>query len=399
MTLKKLIGQLHLWLGLASGLVVFIVGITGCCYVFIEEIQNITEPWQSVKEQPRAYLLPSNIRQIASDEIHGKQVGYVSYTPEKAAYAGAFGKDYSYGIYINPYTGKVQHVKNFKEKRFDFFSFVLDGHLNLWLPYKIGRPIVDAGVLVFVILLISGLVLWWPKNWSKVNRDKSFKIKWGARFKRLNYDLHNVPGFYMMLVLLVIAFTGLVYSYGWFARSLYWATSGGNLYPEYEAAVSDTTKTAVIEATSIDSLWLLHTYPSKQVGSSVSFPGDDKKAVIEIRVNHQPGSFYKQDIFDYDRHTLQPLKGQGLYVGKYADASAGDRIGRMNYDIHVGQIGGLPTKILAFFASLICASLPVTGFYIWWGKRRKKGKGKRREKVKRKRKRGQTYRQKRIAEI
>jgi uncharacterized iron-regulated membrane protein len=43
----------------------------------------------------------------------------------------------------------------------------------------------------------------------------------------------------------------------------------------------------------------------------------------------------------------------------------------MNYDIHVGAIGGLTGKIIAFIASLVCASLPVTGFLIWWGKRRK----------------------------
>jgi len=43
-----------------------------------------------------------------------------------------------------------------------------------------------------------------------------------------------------------------------------------------------------------------------------------------------------------------------------------------NYDIHVGAILGLPTKIIAFIVSLICASLPVTGFMIWWGRRKKK---------------------------
>jgi len=43
----------------------------------------------------------------------------------------------------------------------------------------------------------------------------------------------------------------------------------------------------------------------------------------------------------------------------------------MNYDIHVGQILGLTGKIIAFFVSLICASLPVTGFIVWLGKRKK----------------------------
>jgi uncharacterized iron-regulated membrane protein len=49
----------------------------------------------------------------------------------------------------------------------------------------------------------------------------------------------------------------------------------------------------------------------------------------------------------------------------------GERLVEMNYDIHVGAIGGLTGKIIAFIASLVCASLPVTGFIIWWGKRRR----------------------------
>jgi uncharacterized iron-regulated membrane protein len=43
----------------------------------------------------------------------------------------------------------------------------------------------------------------------------------------------------------------------------------------------------------------------------------------------------------------------------------------MNYDIHIGNILGLPGRIAMFFAALIGASLPITGFYIWWGRKRK----------------------------
>ncbi|MBS1566334.1 MAG: PepSY domain-containing protein, partial [Bacteroidetes bacterium] len=71
-------------------------------------------------------------------------------------------------------------------------------------------------------------------------------------------------------------------------------------------------------------------------------------------------------------YTLAELKGTGVYATKYADAKVGDKIYRMNYDIHVGAIAGLPGKIIAFFVSLVCASLPVTGFIIWWGKKKRK---------------------------
>ena len=53
------------------------------------------------------------------------------------------------------------------------------------------------------------------------------------------------------------------------------------------------------------------------------------------------------------------------------DMPSGERLNMLGYPIHVGSIMGLPGKITAFFTSLICASLPITGFLIWWGRRRK----------------------------
>jgi uncharacterized iron-regulated membrane protein len=44
----------------------------------------------------------------------------------------------------------------------------------------------------------------------------------------------------------------------------------------------------------------------------------------------------------------------------------------MYYDIHIGKILGLPGQLLVFFASLIVASLPITGFYIWYGRKFKR---------------------------
>ena len=84
---------------------------------------------------------------------------------------------------------------------------------------------------------------------------------------------------------------------------------------------------------------------------------------------------YNADYFHYDQYTGKSLKTVGSWDSKFKDAKLADKIARMNYDIHVGAVLGLPGKILAFFASLIAASLPVTGFVIWWG-RRKKSKAK-----------------------
>ena len=64
------------------------------------------------------------------------------------------------------------------------------------------------------------------------------------------------------------------------------------------------------------------------------------------------------------------------YNGRYKDASWGDKLRRMNYEIHTGSVLGLPGQLLVFFAALLGASLPLTGFYIFFVKRRNKNKNK-----------------------
>jgi uncharacterized iron-regulated membrane protein len=373
---KKLAGQLHLWLGLASGLVVFIVSVTGCLYVFRDEISLLTaDAPVRVHTRNMPYLPPSRLMGLAEKYLPGKQPNGIRLERGKALSMNFFGEGYSYELLLDPYTGKLIKATDYKKREgeFNFFGFVLDGHLNLWLPYKIGRPIVDYSILVFVITLITGLILWWPKKWNKYNREKSFRVKWTATFKRLNYDLHNVLGFYALLVLLVIASTGLVWAFGWFQQSLYWLTSGGRSAPQWINVASDTTFAGTPAVQPADKIWNRLWENNHQMKSIyMGFPRERADAFF-VNINPRSGTLYRQDIYYFDRYTLKEIYGGGVYSQKrYAKASVADKINRMNYDLHVGQLLGLPGKILAFFASLISASLPVTGFLVWWGRRKKK---------------------------
>ena len=59
---KKIINFLHLWLGLASGIIVFIIAVTGCLYAFKEEIQNYTETYRFVETENKPFLFPSQLQ-------------------------------------------------------------------------------------------------------------------------------------------------------------------------------------------------------------------------------------------------------------------------------------------------------------------------------------------------
>lgn len=366
MTVKKFIGKAHLWLGLSSGLLVCFLGITGCLLVFEKEIRPLFDSLD-VAPQAGAYKLPSELKAAAEKHLDGRKVVGLEYPGRnKSALAYYYNADEYFIVALNPYTGAVLQVKNMNH---DFFRVVTMGHYYLWLPPAIGQPIVASATLVFLLMLITGLVLWWPKN--NAARKQRFSVKWNARWRRVNYDLHSVLGFYMTWVVIFIALTGLVMGFQWFSKSVYWITSGGEVAVIEEHPLSDTTKQQATTLNPADQIWLKYKNTIPKEGSASIYFANNKTDLVEWIVNYRPGTYYKQDVYHFDQHTLQEVPVASPYHGRYADVSTADKIARMNYDIHVGAIGGLPTKILAFFGSLIAASLPVTGFYIWWGRRKK----------------------------
>ncbi|WP_197705842.1 PepSY-associated TM helix domain-containing protein [Filimonas lacunae] len=381
---RRINDWLHLWLGLASGIVVVIVSITGCIYVFEREIRTVTEPFQYVKAENKPLLPPSVLKQKAelfafggkTDTLERKINGVTYNAPGYAVMSNYSTKAKGYCIiYQNPYTGEV-----LKEKRLetDFFRTVLMGHYYLWLPHEVGHVVVGWAIFIFLLLLITGLIMWWPKNLKKANVDKSFKIKWGASFKRVNYDLHNVMGFYVLLVAFAIAVTGLVWSFEWFSKSYYWTLSGGktlNVGRNNKPKLDSASLTKVLFTHPEDVLWqrMMAQYPNNQGSLQVQFAAK-KGSTLNIGYNPQAKTYYKREFRSFHPATLEEIKGKGIYAMPYAKATVADKIYRMNYDIHVGAIAGLTGKIIAFFASLTCATLPVTGFIIWWGKKKKKKK-------------------------
>lgn len=369
MIFKKAIVKIHLWLGLSSGLVVLLLGITGCILAFEVEIRNLTESFRKVEIENKPYLPPSSIKAIAEKHLKSKTALGIEYPGTGKAAVAAYYDETNYElVFINPYNGQVLKYKNMPD---DFFRIILEGHFYLWLPHHIGQPIAASATLIFLVMMITGLILWWPKY--KAARKQRFAIKWSAKWRRKNYDLHNVLGFYMTWIAIFIAITGLVFGFQWFAKSLFWVTSGGETMVEHTHPVSDTTQTASF-TNMADHLWNEHRIGVKENESLGVYFAHLSTDPVEIVVNHRPGTYYNSDFYHYDQYTGKELSATGSYAGKFKEAAVADKIVRMNYDIHVGAVLGLPGKILAFFASLIAASLPVTGFYIWWGRRRKSKK-------------------------
>jgi len=375
MSFKKIVGKIHLWLGLGSGLVVLIVGLTGCILAFREEIEHITHPWLFSPAHAGDPLPPSviwdKVQEKGQDKGQLRLLNMQYPGPGRSvivSYAGL--QSGNRKTFVDPHSGALLATGR---PAVDFFDFIEHGHRWLWFPWQIGRPIQGTCILIFLVMMITGMILWWPKRWSKAGRQKSFTVKWKAGRKRINYDLHNVLGFYMNWVVIFIVITGLSWSFQWMARTVYFTASGGRSMAAFKIPSSDTTLgKSPFNMTKADSIWWRQPAGLRSAqGLFFIFPAT-KAAPLLLLTNDRPGTTFRRSFHYYDQYTLKDITRPNIVTGDYDRAALADKIIRMRYDLHTGGLLNLPGKILAFLGSLVAASLPVTGFLIWRGKRKKK---------------------------
>src|SRR5690606_18805637 len=226
MKFRKIMFELHKILGLISGVVVFIVAITGCCWVFKEELQGLNDDYKKVVPQDKPVLTVSEAKMLAQEVFPDKSIHGSLYQKADDAIEVIFYElepEFYQSVFLNPYSGKVIQVEDHLS---GFFAFVLKGHMRLWLPVEIGEQVVGVSILIFILILISGLVLWVPKK--RKNLDQRIKFKWkdSTRWKRKNFDLHAIIGFYICSLALILAFTGSVMSYDWIYSAFYKSIGG-----------------------------------------------------------------------------------------------------------------------------------------------------------------------------
>ncbi len=372
---RKMLLQIHKIVGLGTGLVVFIVAITGCFWAFKEEIDGLYDTYKYVVPKiDQDFIAASEVKKIAEDHIPDKTIHGVVYGRPNEAVEVVFYQTtpelFYQSLFLNPYSGVViKRVDN----NAGFFAFVLKGHLRLWLPEGIGSRVVSYSILLFLGMLISGLILWYPRNKkNKKHWKQRLQFDWNSktRWKRKNFDLHTVTGFYISSLGLVLAFTGCVMAFNWFYFIAYKVT-GGDKAPQFIIPNSEQVFVAgSLKKQKYDALIpMLYAENPDVKNVELHYPENDTTSIL-VEVSNSKGLYYDMDYRFFDQTTLKELATTSIY-GKYEDAHFADKVIRMNYDIHIGAIGGIAGKIIAFVVSLICATLPVSGVLLWYGRRYK----------------------------
>ncbi len=460
-TLRDFFYRLHLWLGLASGLILFVVCLSGSLYVFREEARRLVAP-------ELFYVEASADQRLSADEIvakveaarpdkkvgsltipesptrtvavvlndapskegrgqgpgagqgQGKRQGPrdgsgrgqgrgegqglrdgsgIDKAPHNAGQGAGRGNGQGGGkggqggggrrrgetVYVDPYTGAI--VGEGATSVDEFFGFLMRLHRFLCLPTEIGRPIVGVATLIYVVLTLTGLLLWLPRTAAAWRRKATWKLAFNVRFRRggwpLVFDLHNALGFYTLLPALILALTGLCWSFGWYRDAVGAVLGEAPFKAKREQPESLTPPDGSPRPATLEELIAKHNELDPGAGDvTISIPQDESTATT-IQKGRVDGFFALavKNKTQWDRLDASVVSveryGKTVEVERFADKPFGAKIASSIKALHLGEITGLSSKIFFFVVCLIATSFPATGVALWAHKLRARNKKRR----------------------
>lgn len=376
---RKLFNDLHLWMGIGSGIILFLVCLSGTIYTFRTEIEQAIEPAKYSVEVPEnaermtAEAILEHLQQEPGGIIATITIPHAEDKPYEVSIKKSEEERRGTTYLVNPYTAEVKGTT--ESPASEFFMFMFRLHRWLLLESEVGRPIVGVATIIFVFIILSGLVIWFPKKIS--NWKQGLKIKFSGNWKRINHDLHNALGFYSSILLLIMALTGLCWSFEWYREGL-GKVLGAQVFGGRGGGEPIMSVIPAGEASSLSiAEFIRYTNEILPYEGDVflSLPGSPEK-VVAIRKN-RAASFFT--LSASDRLQLDQYSGKVLQADIFAEKPLNQQITSMIKPIHTGEIFGTFSKILYFIACLIGTSLPVTGVIIWINKLKKKSKTKKKK--------------------
>ncbi|MDX5420111.1 MAG: PepSY domain-containing protein [Hymenobacteraceae bacterium] len=365
--MRKSILKIHLWLGLTVGAVLVVVGITGSVYVFQPELTSLLYADQYRSEKPGAKALDPRLIVKAAEEQFKAPVTTLHFPVRELQNYILKVKGKKEWVFYDAATGRY---KGELEKRRGVLDTVLDIHRQLTLG-EIGSKITGACALILAFILISsGLILWLPRK--KRNLKDGLRLKPDASFKRRNYDIHNVFGFYLSLPLVVISVTGAYFAFPDQVQAVAdYVTRTQEPTPNIKTFKS-TYRADMPPMTVYQALDLMDsTFPS-YYKRAVTMPADSADRVYFSYVGTNTidaGQQYRPMVF-LDQYTAEVL-----YAYDPLTSPAGAKLTRNWFlAVHFGEVGGTITRVLWFFLGLAPAMFWVTGIIMWRGRGKKKKK-------------------------
>lgn len=384
--MKVFFRTIHLYLSLAAGLVILVVCFTGAVLVFEKEMQMTIYPERYFVQPGNKMVsfnqLESNLQlRVSGAKLNGLKIynnpersvelNYAVEKPGKkggSKLQGGRGEGGNSQAFMNPYSGELLSLYSYR-KTFFYTMFALHRWL---LADNVGKMIVGVSTLIFLVILLTGIILWLPKN-VKILKQR-LTLRWNAGWKRINHDLHIVIGFYTAIFLFAFAFTGLAWSFKWFNDGIYKITGTQNKPPKplLSRIGRDTTAITLDEAYQIAK----QNRPDAKYYQLNVAKGDSAAIAVTVLSKNAVHERATDQLF------IDQYSGAVLGQLKYSDRNLGQRVRSTFYPIHVGSIAGLPGRIIAFLSCLAGVTFPITGVIMWINRLKKKQQMKSRKRIK-----------------
>ena len=367
---NKILFNVHLILSIVFSIPLLIIGVTGAILSYQHELEALINADSKKVEKTGEMQSVEKILQSFSEQTGVKQPvrlvvpksddeAFVIYTNRNDAYL------------VDPYTAQIIG----KDRGTGFVLTVMALHRNLGLALsgnktaaEVGKQIVGASVVAMILLVISGVWLYFPRLKRKFIEaiKPNFKLKKYALF----YNLHTSLGSLSAVIYLLICLTGLNWSYGWYNDAVMRLFVSSQNLPQASAPKAVTSKD---HATS----------PAKEEGKKPdTYKFSDVQRAYEIF--RSSGIEYKEftlmlaagdkigvRYYEPDAPATARPKGASVKLkeGKVAEQKQTDGItvGEFkdaNYQLHTGYFFGLAGKILWSLVSLCMALFIFSGFYM-----------------------------------
>lgn len=357
--MKRFFKKLHKWLSIPVGILISFICLSGAILVFQEEILEMYYPERyfvnEVKTEtiPLDRLVPMVNKQLIDNSVSAVKIP----SDSKRTYTMTLSEGFRISAFVNPYTGEITGYHKTRESAFftvmSFHRWFMDS------TRTVGKYAVGISTLIMAFILISGFILWFPREFKK----SRFKIQSKKGRLRLMFDLHNVLGAYACLILLICSLSGLMWSFEWYRNGVFSLLGaeteerGGGGHgrggdkkekPEINTAQWQNVATAII----------------KNNPDNNYIRVEDGKAFIRQK--------YMANTRAMDEYAFDKQTGEINKTILYADQPKQSKIWGWAYSLHVGNYWGIWSKIFTFVAALIGASLPITGYYLTLKKRKNK---------------------------
>ena len=400
---RKFFNDVHLWLGLISGIVIIAVCLSGTIYTYNTEIQEWAAPHLHQVEVPEngsrlpAETVIANIKELTQANVTAISIAHdpartYQVTVRKEGDKSRSGTSY----YVNPYTGDITGTSLEKTATADFMRSMFSLHRWLLLdrieepligelPNRtLGSYITGGATILFTLGVITGLVIWFPqkvKNWKQ-----GLKIKWDGNWKRINHDLHNTLAFYSLILLFIMGITGPQWSFPWYRTGLQktlgtykeapartqQASGGQGGRSQNRETSEDKKETKPVELLSIENYMA-------SADQALPYKGDyritlPQTADTPVDITKNRTGFFAPAAGD--KLKLEASTSEVISTDIFRDKPFNERVAGSIKALHIGDVYGPFSKFLYFVACLIATSLPISGTIIWLNKLKKKGKRK-----------------------